>query len=547
MNSLLVVLGAGILFALGYLLYAKKIAKLWDVKSENETPAKKYYDGVDYVPAKHWLILFGHHFSSISGAGPILGPVIACMFWGWLPTIIWLVFGSILLGGVHDFSALMASIRTGGKSIADVCETTMSRRAKMIFASFIWLTLVLVIAVFASVAAKTLSSTPQVVIPTFGLIFVALLVGFLIYKAKVNLPLASIIGLVLLFGLIFLGYKFPISIGPHAFIIWVLILLGYAYIASIIPVNILLQPRDYLAAFILIIGLVAGYIGLFITHPVIHAPVFISFSSAKGNLWPMLFVIVACGAISGFHSLISGGTTSKQLANEKDAKRIGYGAMITESVLAVLAVLCVSAGLYWKGNHPGLIYPDLMKGGDWIKTFGVGYGEIVKPVFGAFGLLIGITMLKTFIMTTLDSATRIARYIGEELFGEALKIKFLGNKYVSTAIIVGFALYLSLGAWQSIWPIFGASNQLVAALALFVATTFLISKSKNGLYTLIPAIFMLITTVTAIILEIKMFLPKGQILLSVIGFVLLILTFVLLIDVAKAIFRRKPLHAEGHM
>jgi len=188
-----------------------------------------------------------------------------------------------------------------------------------------------------------------------------------------------------------------------------------------------------------------------------------------------------------------------------------------------------------------------MKGGDWIKTFGVGYGEIVKPVFGAFGLLIGITMLKTFIMTTLDSATRIARYIGEELFGEALKIKFLGNKYVSTAIIVGFALYLSLGAWQSIWPIFGASNQLVAALALFVATTFLISKSKNGLYTLIPAIFMLITTVTAIILEIKMFLPKGQILLSVIGFVLLILTFVLLIDVAKAIFRRKPLHAEGHM
>jgi len=547
MNSLLVVLGAGILFALGYLLYAKKIAKLWDVKTENETPAKKYYDGVDYVPAKHWLILFGHHFSSISGAGPILGPVIACMFWGWLPTIIWLVFGSILLGGVHDFSALMASIRTGGKSIADVCETTMSRRAKMIFASFIWLTLVLVIAVFASVAAKTLSSTPQVVIPTFGLIFVALLVGFLIYKAKVNLPLASIIGLVLLFGLIFLGYKFPISIGPHAYIIWVLILLGYAYIASIIPVNILLQPRDYLAAFILIIGLVAGYIGLFITHPVIHAPVFISFSSAKGNLWPMLFVIVACGAISGFHSLISGGTTSKQLANEKDAKRIGYGAMITESVLAVLAVLCVSAGLYWKGNHPGLIYPDLMKGGDWIKTFGVGYGEIVKPVFGAFGLLIGITMLKTFIMTTLDSATRIARYIGEELFGEALKIKFLGNKYVSTAIIVGFALYLSLGAWQSIWPIFGASNQLVAALALFVATTFLISKSKNGLYTLIPAIFMLITTVTAIILEIKMFLPKGQILLSVIGFVLLILTFVLLIDVAKAIFRRKPLHAEGHM
>ncbi len=548
MNSLFVILAASILFALGYLFYAKKIAKLWDMKTENETPAKKNFDGVDYVPAKHWLILFGHHFSSIAGAGPILGPVIACMVWGWFPTLLWLIFGSILLGGVHDFSALMASLRTGGKSIADVCETTMSRRAKMIFASFIWLTLVLVIAVFASVAAKTLSSTPQVVIPTFGLILVALLVGFLIYKARINLPLASIIGIGLLFGLIFLGFKFPISIGPHAFLIWVLILLGYAYVASIIPVNILLQPRDYLAAFVLFIGLLAGYIGLFITHPVIHAPPFISFNSVKGTLWPMLFVIVACGAISGFHSLISGGTTSKQLADEKDAKRIGYGAMITESVLAVLALLAVTAGLYWKGNHPGLIYPELMKGGDWIKTFGVGYGEIVKPILGVFGVLIGITMLKTFIMTTLDSATRIARYIGEELFGEALKIKFLGNKYVSTAIIVGFALYLSLGAWQSIWPIFGASNQLVAALALFVATTFLISKGKNSLYTLIPAIFMLLTTVTAIVLEIKMFLPQGKILLSTIGFVLLILTLILLFDVVKVIFkRRKPLQAQGHI
>ena len=544
MNSLIVVVIAAVIFGMGYIFYAKRIAKLWDIKSENETPAKKYYDGVDYIPAKHWLILFGHHFSSIAGAGPILGPVIAGMVWGWFPTVLWLVFGSVLLGGVHDFSALMASIRTGGKSIADVCETTMSKRAKMIFASFIWLTLVLVIAVFASAAAKTLSSTPQVVIPTFGLIFVAVFVGFLIYKIKVNLPLATVIGIGLLFGLIFFGYRFPVSIGSHAFEIWVFILLGYSYIASIMPVNILLQPRDYLAAFVLFIGLLSGYIGLFITHPVIHTPVFISFNSVKGNLWPMLFVIVACGAISGFHSLISGGTTSKQLADEKDAKRIGYGAMITESVLAVLALLSVTAGLYWKGDHTGLVYPELMKGGNWIKTFGKGYGEIVKPLFGVFGLLIGITMLKTFILTTLDSATRIARYIGEELFGEGLKLRFIANKYVSTAIIIGFALYLSLGAWQSIWPIFGASNQLVAALALFVATTLLIAKGKNSLYTLIPAIFMLITTVTAIIIEIRLFLPKGKILLSVIGFVLLILTIVLLYDVIKVIIKKRTYQKE---
>lgn len=541
MNSLIIVLVSGVLFILGYLFYAGRIERLWGVSSENVTPAKKRFDGVDYVPAKHWLILFGHHFSSISGAGPILGPVIACMVWGWFPTVLWLVFGSILLGGVHDFSALMASLRTEGKSIADVCETTMSKRAKMIFASFIWLTLVLVIAVFASVAAKTLSSTPQVVIPTFGLIFVAVFVGFLIYRFKVNLTIASIVGIVMLFSLISLGFKFPISIGPHSFTIWVLILLGYAYIASIMPVNILLQPRDYLAAFVLFFGLAAGYIGLFITHPKIHTPFYISFSSAKGNLWPAMFVIVACGAISGFHSLISGGTTSKQLGNEKDAKRIGFGAMIVESVLAVLAVLCVTAGLYWKGNHPGLLYPELMKDGNWIKTFGVGYGEIVKPLFGTFGFLIGITMLKTFILTTLDSATRIARYIGEELFGEALKIKFFGNKYVSTTIIIGFALYLSLGTWQSIWPIFGASNQLVAALALFVATTFLISKMKNSLYTLIPAIFMLVTTVTAIILQIKVYIPERKIFLSAIGIVLLILTVILLYDVVKVIFGSRRL------
>jgi carbon starvation protein len=540
MNSLLIVVFAVVLFTIGYLFYAKRIARLWDVNEENETPAKSNYDGVDYVPARHWLMLFGHHFSSIAGAGPILGPVIACMAWGWFPTILWIVLGSVLLGGVHDFSSLMASLRAGGKSIADVCEITMSRRAKMIFASFLWLTLVLVIAVFASAAAEALSSTPQVVIPTFGLILVALFIGFLIYKLKLNMLIASIIGIVMLGGLILLGFRYPISVPNHSFTIWVLILIGYGYVASILPVNVLLQPRDYLAAIILFLGMVVGYVGLFITHPTIHAPSYVTFTSAaNGRLWPMMFVVVACGAISGFHSLVSGGTTSKQLENERHAKRIGYGAMITEGVLAVLAILCVTAGLYWKGNHPGLVYPELMKDVGWIKTFGTGYGEIVKPILGTFGLLIGITMLKTFILTTLDSAARIARYIGSEIFSGALKLKFFANKYVSTAIIMGFALYLSLGAWKSIWPIFGASNQLVAALALFVATTFLISRMKNSMYTLIPGLFMLVTTVAAIVMEITTFLPQRKIMLSVIGFVLLLLTLILLYDIIKVIFGRK--------
>jgi carbon starvation protein len=539
MNSLLVILSAGILFSLAYLFYAKRIAKLWDVKPENATPAHEKFDGSDYVPARHWLILFGHHFSSISGAGPILGPVIACMVWGWFPTVAWLVLGAILLGGVHDFSALMASLRTGGKSIAEVCEVAVSKRAKMIFACFIWLTLVMVVAVFASAAAKTLATTPQVVIPTFGLVGVALLVGFMIYRLRVHLASASFIGITMLLGLIVLGFRFPVSLGSHSFVIWVVILLAYAYVASIMPVNILLQPRDYLAAFVLFAGLLIGYLGIFISRPTIKTPAFISFNSAQGYLWPMMFVVVACGAISGFHSLISGGTTSKQLSNERHAKWIGYGAMITESVLAILAVLCVTAGLYWRGDHPGLLYPELMKGGNWIATFGAGYGEIAKPLLGGFGILVGITMLKTFILTTLDSATRIARYIGEEFFATSLKLKPLGNKYLATTVIIGFALYLSLGAWQSIWPIFGASNQLVAALALFVASTFLVSRMKNSLYTLIPALFMLVTTVAAIVYEIKIFIPKRQILLLCIGFILLILTAMLLYDVVRAMVRMK--------
>ncbi len=545
MNSLLLVGISIVLFVLAYVFYARRIATLWDVREDNVTPAHKNYDGVDFVPAHHWVVLFGHHFSSISGAGPILGPVIACMVWGWLPTVGWLVLGAILLGGVHDFSALMASLRTGGRSIAEVCEVTVSRRAKMIFASFIWVTLVLVIAVFASAAAKTLASTPQVVIPTFGLIGVAIITGILIYRVKIPLPIASIAGIAMLIGLVVLGFRFPVSLGPHAFTIWVVILLGYAYFASIMPVNILLQPRDYLAFFVLFVGMAIGYVGFFITRPEIKTPAIISFHSAQqGGLWPMMFVVVACGAISGFHSLISGGTTSKQIENERYAKRIGYGAMIVESVLAILAVLCVTAGLYWKGDHPGLLYPELMKGGDWIKTFGTGYGQITKPLLGTFGLLIGITMLKTFILTTLDSATRISRYIGEELLGSALKLKLLANKHVATALILGIALYLSLGAWQSIWPIFGAANQLVAALTLFVASTFLIARAKNSLYTLLPGLFMLVTTVAAIVYKLTSFIPHHQILLSVIGFVLLILAALMLYDVIIAIMKRKRVRTE---
>ncbi len=310
MNSLLIGIVALLLLGLGYRFYGKIAEKLWGTDPARPTPAIETPDGVDYVPAKHWTILFGHHFASIAGAGPILGPVITAMLWGWLPALIWIVLGSIFLGGVHDFSTLMISIRHKGRSIADVTEKVLNFRSKMIFAVFIFLSLILVMAVFAAVTAKTLMNEPKLVIPTFGLILVAILVGLMIYKWKWNQIAATILGIILLVCLLILGNYIPISFNvANPLTLWVLILLVYAFIASVLPVNILLQPRDYLSTFILFFGLFFGYLGLIITRPVIHTPAFISWRDNQGHLWPMLCVIIACGAISGFHSLIASGTT----------------------------------------------------------------------------------------------------------------------------------------------------------------------------------------------------------------------------------------------
>ena len=256
MNSIILAIGALFVFALGYRVYGRLLGRLFDVDAEKKTPAHTCYDGRDYVPAKHWLVLFGHHFASIAGAGPILGPVIAVVIWGWGPAVLWIFLGSIFIGGVHDFSSLMISIREQGKSIAHVAEQALSRKAWFFFSLFLWLTLVLVIAVFAASAAKALSTTPHVVLPTVGLILVAVLVGILTYRFNINLVVSTVIGVVLLFGLIVLGYHVPVNASFH---FWLFCLLGYAFVASVLPVNILLQPRDYIASFVLFFGLLFGY------------------------------------------------------------------------------------------------------------------------------------------------------------------------------------------------------------------------------------------------------------------------------------------------
>jgi carbon starvation protein len=341
--------------------------------------------------------------------------------------------------------------------------------------------------------------------------------------------LCSVIGLILLVSLIVAGYYFPIEIPvENSAKWWTLILLLYGMIASVTPVTLLLQPRDHLAGAVLFLGMFFGLLGILIERPDIKAPSVISFNTAQGWMWPMLFVTIACGAISGFHSLVASGTTSKQVPRMKDARVIGYGGMIMESALAVLAVIAVTAGLYWKKapeGFEGLVYQELFDEGGWIKTFGAGYGEITKVFFGGLGTLIGITMLKTFIMTTLDTATRITRYMCNELLGETFNIPYMKNKYAATLLVGVLVGFLALGNWQAIWPVFGAANQLIACLVLIVVSVYLMSRKRSYLFTAVPAIIMLITTIAALVYNTYGFVTAEtpNVMLAVIDVVLIIL------------------------
>ncbi|RKD31927.1 carbon starvation CstA family protein [Thermohalobacter berrensis] len=506
MNSAVLLILSVVWFAISYKWYGTKMErKLVEPNDDNPTPSVALQDGVDYYPGKAG-ILFGHHFSSIAGAGPILGPIAAVAAFGWGGTILWIFLGTVFIGAVHDYLSLMVSVRYKGHSISQVAEEVIGKRARNLFSVFLLITLILIVAVFGYVAANTLMTTPAVVIPTFGIIPLAMLFGYLVYKRNVNIVVGTIIAILGLFLLIYLGYLFPISApftGNAAFAFWFVLLMLYGLIASVLPVWMLLQPRDYISNWVLIIGLTIGVIGTLITHPPINAPAFTGFvNSGKGPLWPMLFIMVACGAISGFHSVVGSGTTSKQLAKETDGKKVGYGAMLVESVLATLALLTVSAGLFWKapaGMEEFALFEILNKGGA-IKAFGVGYGRLVEPLLGTFGMLFGVTMLKTFVMTTLDTTIRLGRFVTAELLGP--KIPVLKNRMAGSLFIAIPAFYLGYtGTYGIIWPMFGAANQLVAALALLVVTAYLVGVKKPTKYTLYPAVFMIVTTIAALIYQ----------------------------------------------
>ncbi len=508
-------------FALGYRYYGKKIEQLWEPDPTRLTPAKEFYDGIDYVPARHWSVLFGHHFSSIAGAAPIIGPVIAVAIWGWGMALIWIVLGSIFMGAVHDYGSLMASVRHRGVSIANLASEVISRRAYFLFSIFVWLALILVVSVFIIFSAKTYVAEPKIVIPSMGLVPVAIIIGVLLYRLKINQLKTTLIGLSLLAGLMIAGTYLPIDLKENGQFIWSLVLIGYCFFASVTPVQILLQPRDYLCAFLLFFGLFMGYLGLMISHPQINIPAFITLKGSKGYLWPMLFVTIACGAISGFHSLIASGTTSKQIASEKDAKKIGYGGMIAEGVLAALALLVVSSGLGGLDRLTETLAPG---GPGPIGAFAEGYQNVTRPILGNYGGLISITILNAFVLTTLDTATRITRYLTQELFG-------IKNRYLATLIIVGISGWLAMsGNWDKIWPIFGASNQLVAALSLIVISSWLLSRKKDFRPTIFPAVLILVTAVGALAYQLYTFILNGEYFLTIVASVLIILAVLVCIE-----------------
>lgn len=493
MSAVWILLFALAWYAVAYRWYGSRMAAIVGVDPQRATPATTRNDGVDYVPAKSWLVLFGHHFSSICGAGPIIGPALAVVYWGWAPSLVWVLVGSVLMGAVSDFTSLVVSVRADGKSMPEIARPEISPRARVLFSWFILLALVLVNAVFAIFAARTFIQAPDAVIPSVGLIPVALLAGYLLYRTSMHNGLATVIGLGLLLAAIAAGSWLPVQMpslfGVSAEWIWIIVLMLYCAVASVTPVQLLLQPRDYLASYLLFAAIAIGVVSVFISAPDMQATAVGSFVpsewAAAGPLWPMLFVTIACGAISGFHSLVSSGTTSKQLATEAHACRVGYGGMLTESLVGVLVIISIGAAL-----APEQVASILRAGGP-ISAFSEGYGRLSTPLLGGYGDVFAVMALNAFILTTLDTSTRIGRYLMQELFG-------LTNKYVATGLIVAASTALALtGQWTKIWPAFGAANQLIGALTLLVVSCWLLKRGRPVLYTLIPACIMLVTTLAA--------------------------------------------------
>ncbi len=556
MNAIILVIIGLSFFYLGFRFYSKFIgSRIFDIDDTNiPMPSKTFEDGIDYVPTKKH-ILFGHHFTSIAGAAPIIGPCVAA-FWGWLPALIWILVGTVFMGAVHDFGALVTSVKEKGRSIADIASTTISKRARLMFLVFIIFLVWLVLAVFAMAIADLFVGIPSSVIPINIEIIIALIMGYLLYKKKLTSLIPSLVALLVLYFFIWVGTLYPIDFtssmnNQDAKNLWILILFIYSAIASLLPVWTLLQPRDYINSHQLFVGLTLLFLGIFVAQPIVDAPAIRSFSESNTpSLFPLLFVTIACGAISGFHGLVSSGTSSKQLEKLSDARIVGYGGMIGEGTLALASTIAAVAGisLVAEANLPSVgvvsdlnwaVYYDSWEHASSNKAtaFVLGGGALLESLGISMNMAntIMAVLVISFAATTLDTATRIQRFILNE-FGLVTKIKFLSNRFFATAIAIIPAILLAFwnfsdpgsGAIRQagwiLWPIFGASNQMLGALTLMVLTLYYWQKKKPILPLLIPMLFILAITFTALIINAFKFFGENTIL-----FVLTILLIFLIL------------------
>lgn len=546
MNAMVILLIAIVVLACGYIFYGGWLAKQWGIDPSRPTPANEMHDGVDYVPAKPYVLL-GHHFSSIAGAGPINGPIQAAVF-GWVPVLLWVLIGGIFFGAVHDFGALFASLRHKGETIARVIAENIDDTAKKLFCVFAYLTLVLVVAAFASIVANTFATGLANATPESNLanqrtamismlfILVAIIYGFVTRGREIPLAANVISAIVIIVALVAIGYNFPLISLDYT--TWMILLGIYILVASVAPVWILLQPRDYLSSYLLY-GMIAlaiiGIIGASLTgdaanlampaftdftvtniavdpsgNPIINpdtGAAVVNKSAASGFLFPALFITIACGAISGFHSLVASGTTSKQLDSEKNAQPIAYGGMLIECLLAVIS-LCAVAFVWTTYQAGGYASPT--------AVFAGGLSQMLACIPGLSGVQgIAYTLLilavSAFCLTSLDTATRLARYMFQELWIPTGQNQHnltgwravLGNAYVATIITVVIGVGLGMTGYTIIWPLFGAANQLLAVLALLAVAAWLGNAGKNNKMFYIPMVFMLAVTLTSLCMTIQ--------------------------------------------
>ncbi|MCI7227074.1 MAG: carbon starvation protein A [Lachnospiraceae bacterium] len=570
MNAALLLVVGCVILIVGYVTYGKWLAEQWGIDENRVTPAHELEDGNDYVPAKA-PVLMGHHFSSIAGAGPINGPIQAAVF-GWVPVLLWVLIGGIFFGAVHDFGALFASIRHKGQSIGEVIEDSMGTSAKRLFIIFSYLTLILVVAAFASIVANTFKATydesgvldkvassanASTAMISILFILVAIVFGFLVYRRNAGLGLSTVIGVAAIVLCMAIGLNFhPLYLNGTT---WMIIVGIYITIASVTPVWILLQPRDYLSSFLLYGMMIVAVVGIVGAHPTIDIPAFTGFVDqatngsgvSLGTLFPALFITIACGAISGFHSLVGSGTTAKQLDNERDARPIAYGGMLIECALALISLCAV--GYIWKEYVPGGVTTPT-------AVFATGISRMCATIpflAGAEHVIYSLLILavSAFCLTSLDTATRLARYMFQEFWlnpGEDVSSvtgfrAILVKPIVATLITVVLGIFLGLNGYANIWALFGAANQLLAALGLMAVATWLGQIGKNNKMFFIPMFFMLIVTICSLLLTIKTNLGaigaegagSWPIVRLVLAVLLIVLSLILAVKAVKTISGQK--------